>query len=152
MNVLSSTQETPNNQFTLLHRVLVFSQLRISPDVDGTVQRGIAIIDWVPVNEIAKKMVASIKEDLDSLERISVIESMEDLMLQNRSSATVALFEIDEKLILVDEVCEGLHRTCIGMYDAKLWDRSHWIDLPSFYKQPGELQMFFFSQTNHCEM
>jgi hypothetical protein len=122
MYIFSSTQKTPNNQLTLLRRVLIFSQCRISPDVDGAVERGIAVVDRVPVNVISRKVVTRIKEDLDSLEGVSVIESMEDLMLQNRSSATVALFEIDNELILVDEVSEGLHRTSVCMYDAKFWD------------------------------
>jgi hypothetical protein len=95
MYILSSTQNTPENQLALPRCVLVFSQLRCSPNVSSTVERGIAVIGGVSVNVIARKMVTCTKKDLDPLERIPVIESMEDLMLQNRFSATVSLFEID---------------------------------------------------------
>lgn len=76
-------------------------------------QRGIAVIDRVAINVASGKMVTSSEKNLDPLEGLPVIESMEDLMVQDCSSTTVSLFRVDEKLILVDEVPEGLHRTGI---------------------------------------
>jgi hypothetical protein len=113
MYILSSTQEAPENQLTLLSRVLIFSHFRISPDVSSAVECGIAVIGRVSINVTFRKVVASSEKDLDPLERVPIKKPMKDLMLQNRPSTTISLFQIDEKLILMDEVSEGIHRTGI---------------------------------------